>query len=171
MNDDKTVTVGSAAADNNTVVMIDDVAGALRITVEEESTGRRIPGAVVTITTMKADGTTETKDYTTDADGQIYLPNLPVGNDYSYKVTKIPDGYKLSTAGEDKNVVISAKKVTDSIEKIKEAAAPPPPPAPTSQPVPQTGDNDHQVLWIGLILLGIAGLAALAATKASRKGK
>ncbi|MBR6402171.1 MAG: carboxypeptidase regulatory-like domain-containing protein [Eubacterium sp.] len=118
VNDDGTVTVNSEAAANNTVVMIDDVAGALKITVEEES-GTKVPDAVVTITTMKPDGTTETKEYTTDKDGQIYIPNLPVGNDYSYKVTKVPDGYVVTTTGEETGVVIKAKEVTEKLEKIK----------------------------------------------------
>ena len=46
-----------------------------------------------------------------------------------------------------------------------------PTPSPTPRPVPKTGDSNHPVLWIGLILLGIAGLAAFAAMKASRKRK
>lgn len=44
-----------------------------------------------------------------------------------------------------------------------------PTPSPTPRPVPHTGDRDHPVLWFGLILLGLAGLALAAAAKASRK--
>ena len=45
----------------------------------------------------------------------------------------------------------------------------PPEPTPTPRPVPRTGDNGDPALWIGLILLGIAALALLAALRASRK--
>ena len=121
VNDDKTVTVNSEAAENNTIVMIDDVAGALRIVVEEEGTQRRIPDATVSVTTKKTDGTMETKEYKTDKNGEIYIPNLPTGNEYSYKVTKIPDGYKLTSVGEEKNVEVKAKEVTEKIEKIEVA--------------------------------------------------
>ncbi|MBR6402909.1 MAG: carboxypeptidase regulatory-like domain-containing protein, partial [Eubacterium sp.] len=140
VNDDGTVTVDSTAADNNSIVMIDDVAGALRITVEEEGTGRRIPNAIVSVTTKKTDGTTETKDYTTDTNGQIYIPNLPVGDEYSYKVTKIPDGFKLTSVGEEKNVVIKAKEVTEKIEKIETAQKPTE--ATTESTTETTEDND-----------------------------
>ena len=58
--------------------------------------------------------------------------------------------------------------------KIKAATptpspTPAPTPSPTPHPVPQTGDNDNPVLWVGLILLGIAGLAVPGVMKASRK--
>ena len=104
--------------------MIDDVAGALRITVEEEGTGRRIPNAIVSVTTKQPDGTTVTKEYTTDENGQIYIPNLPVGDDTSYRVTKIPEGYKLTSVGEETNVIIKAKEVTEKLEKIETATKP-----------------------------------------------
>ena len=60
--------------------------------------------------------------------------------------------------------------------KIKAAApTPSPTPAPTPSPTPhsfpKTGDNDNPVLWIGLILLGIVGLAVLGVMKASLKRK
>ena len=43
--------------------------------------------------------------------------------------------------------------------------------APTPRPVPKTLDNSSPALWIGLILVGIAGLAVLTVMKASRKRK
>ncbi len=46
-------------------------------------------------------------------------------------------------------------------------------PTQTSAPrtVPKTGDSNHPVLWLGMICLGMAGLAAVAALKVSRKRK
>ena len=43
--------------------------------------------------------------------------------------------------------------------------------APTPRPVPKTLDNSSPALWIGLILVGIAGLAVLTVMKASLKRK
>ena len=44
-------------------------------------------------------------------------------------------------------------------------------PGPTVRPVPHTGDSSHPFLWIGLVLLGFAGMGLLAARKVSRKRK
>lgn len=119
VDEDGTITLDSETADNNTIVMIDNPAGALKFTVEEEETGDGVKGAIITITTMKTDGTTETKPYTTDRDGMIYIPNLPVGNDYSYKYTTIPEKYVVSSMGEETGVVVNSKKVTEKTIKIK----------------------------------------------------
>ncbi|MBO4591628.1 MAG: carboxypeptidase regulatory-like domain-containing protein [Eubacterium sp.] len=54
----------------------------------------------------------------------MYIPNLPVGNEYSYKVTKVPDGYVVSTAGEETGVEIKAKEVTEKLDKIKKEQKP-----------------------------------------------
>ena len=119
VDEDGTITLDSGTADNNTIVMIDNPAGALKFTVEEEETGDGVKGAIITITTMKTDGTTETKEYTTDSDGMIYIPNLPVGNDYSYKYTTIPEKYVVSSMGEETGVVVNSKIVTEKTIKIK----------------------------------------------------
>ena len=42
-------------------------------------------------------------------------------------------------------------------------------PTPTPRPVPKTGDSGEPSLWLLLVLLGFAGLAAAAALKASGK--
>ena len=34
-------------------------------------------------------------------------------------------------------------------------------PTATPKPVPKTGDSDHPALWLGLMLLGLIGIAAL----------
>ena len=119
VDEDGTITLDSGTAENYTIVMIDNPAGALKFTVEEEETGDGVKGAIITITTMKTDGTTETKPYTTDRDGMIYIPNLPVGNDYSYKYTTIPEKYVVSSMGEETGVVVKPKEVTEKTIKIK----------------------------------------------------
>ncbi|MBO4591627.1 MAG: hypothetical protein J5684_03590, partial [Eubacterium sp.] len=50
---DGTVTVAGNVSDEKKVVMVDAPAGALRIVIEEEETGDKVPNAVVTVTTMK----------------------------------------------------------------------------------------------------------------------
>ena len=119
VDEDGTITLDSGTAENYTIVMIDNPAGALKFTVEEEETGDGVKGAIITITTMKTDGTTETKPYTTNSYGMIYIRNLPVGNDYSYKCTTIPEKYVVSSMGEETGVVVKPKEVTEKTIKIK----------------------------------------------------
>ena len=80
------------------------------------------------------------------------------------------------SVGDHKVKISFADGTVETPLKIKAAAptpspTPAPTPSPTPHPVPQTSDNDNPVLWIGLILLGIVGLAVLGAMKASRKRK
>ena len=46
-----------------------------------------------------------------------------------------------------------------------------PVPTATPKPVPKTGDVGNPALWLGLILLGVVGVAVLGVTKPSRKRK
>lgn len=80
------------------------------------------------------------------------------------------------SVGDHKVTISFTDGTVETSLKIKAAAPTPfPTPAPTPSltphPVLQTGDNDNPVLWIRLILLGIADLAVLVAMKASRKRK
>ena len=60
---------------------------------------------------------------------------------------------------------------TDNVSFTVGKAAQAAPAAPTPRPVPKTLDNSSPALWIGLILVGIAGLAVLTVMKASRNRK
>ena len=80
------------------------------------------------------------------------------------------------SVGDHKVKISFADGTVEAPLKIKAAApTPSPTPAPTPSPTPhsfpKTGDNDNPVLWIGLILLGIVGLAVLGVMKASLKRK
>ena len=147
VNPDGTVTVDSATADNNTVTMIDDPAGALKITVEDDETGAGVKDAVISITTMKTNGTTETSDYLTDSDGEIYIPNLPVGNEYSYKYKTIPEKYVVSSLGEETGVSIEAKTVTPKTIKIKKnyVSTPTENQKPTSRDLRENGEEQELI--------------------------
>ena len=97
-----------------------------------------------------------------------YMATLAVGN-HTLKV-------KFSDGSVTIPVKIKAAVPTDSPSPSPTPAptlspSPAPTSTPTPHPVPQTGDNDNPALWIGLILLGIAGLAVLVTMKASRKRK
>ena len=108
-----------SSTDAKKLVMIDDLGGILRITVQEEDTNRLVPGAEVKVTTVKPDGTKETKTYTTDSEGKIRITNLPASNEYSYEVTKVPEGYKVTTDGSKTAVAVEKGKETKELEKIK----------------------------------------------------
>ena len=89
------------------------------------------------------------------------LEKLAVG---AYTVSILFDDGQVDTT-------LTIKAAATPTATATPTAAPTPAPTSTPRPVPKTGDSDHPVLWIGLILLGIAGLAALAAIKVSRKRK
>ena len=90
----------------------DDSTGDLVITVLDEKTKKPVPNAVITIT--RPDGTTGT--YTTDENGQVVLTDVPTG-DYVVTVTKVPDGYHVTT-GKTSRVVVKKNKTTNYTEYI-----------------------------------------------------
>ena len=101
--------------------IIKTVRGGIIITVYDEETGDVVPGAEVTITTP--DGVTGT--FITDSDGQVkeYAQKDQFGNytqlpgTFTYVVTKVPDGYKVTTGESQKGTVI-AEKLTELEARI-----------------------------------------------------
>ncbi|MCR5543006.1 MAG: carboxypeptidase regulatory-like domain-containing protein, partial [Eubacterium sp.] len=118
VGDDGKVASSSALGDDG-VVMIDDLGGAFTVKVVEEETGTPVPNATIEIT--KPDGTTET--VTTDENGEVIVTNLPDGEEYTYKVVKVPDDYDVKTGGTDK-VTIEKGKTIDKTEEIAPKAEP-----------------------------------------------
>ena len=43
--------------------------------------------------------------------------------------------------------------------------------SPTPKPVPRTGDSEHPLLWAGMILIGLLGLAVIGGIAAAAKRK
>ncbi|MBQ8951165.1 MAG: hypothetical protein IJ065_08455, partial [Eubacterium sp.] len=107
--------------------------GGIVITVYDEETGNVVPNAEVTITTP--DGNTKT--FITDSEGQVkeYSKTDEYGNytqepgTFTYVVTKVPTGYKVTT-GESQTGVVEAGKLTELEARIS----------------PKTGGLDIQVL-------------------------
>ena len=101
--------------------IIKTVRGGIIITVYDEETGDVVPNAEVTITTP--DGVTKT--FVTDADGQVkeYAQKDQFGNytqlpgTFTYVVTKVPDGYKVTT-GESQTGTVIAEKLTELEARI-----------------------------------------------------
>ena len=118
VGDDGKVASTNALGDDG-VVMVDDIGGAFTVKVVEEETGTPVPNATIEIT--KPDGTTET--VTTDENGEVIVTNLPDGEEYTYKVVKVPDGYDVKTGGTDK-VTIEKGKTIDKREEIAPKAEP-----------------------------------------------
>ena len=84
----------------------DDDKGDLIVTILDEKTKKPVPNAVVTI--QNPDGSTGT--YTTDENGQIILKKVPAG-DYKITVTKVPDGYHVTT-GKTETAIVKKNKET-----------------------------------------------------------
>ena len=95
--------------------VIKTVRGGIIITVYDEETGDVVPNAEVTITTQEGN----TDSFITDADGQVkeYAKKDQFGNytqipgTFTYVVTKVPEGYKVTT-GEYQTGVVEAEKLT-----------------------------------------------------------
>ena len=101
--------------------VIETLLGGLDIIVVEEDTGRVVPGAKVLVT--KPDGTTE--ECVTDKNGMItkFAQKDEFGNytsplgKYTYKVTWVPDGYKV-TLNEENEGVVKKGELTSLESKI-----------------------------------------------------
>ena len=86
--------------------------GNLLITVIEEKTGKRVPGAVVEV---KSQDGKVIKTLETNEDGQILLKDIPAGG-YKVTVKTVPDGYNVTTGREDFVTVVAGS--TEEFEAI-----------------------------------------------------
>ena len=95
--------------------------GGIIITVYDEITGEVVPGAKVVVT--EPDGTQH--EYVTDENGQVteYAQKDEFGNytaepgKYTYKVTEVPEGYRV-TVGEEQDAEVVVSKLTELEAKI-----------------------------------------------------
>ena len=95
--------------------------GGIIITVYDEETGDVVPGATIVVT--EPDGSEH--EYTTDENGQVtvYAKKDEYGNytaetgDYTYKVTKVPEGYRV-TVGEEQEAEVVTSELTELEAKI-----------------------------------------------------
>ena len=100
------------------------VTGRLSIHVSEEDTGADVPGAEIEVTGPENwPGTnSRTKKFTTNENGNIVDENgnevlTVTPGDYTYKVTKVPDGFKV-TVGQTDTVKVPANKEGHGEAKI-----------------------------------------------------
>ncbi len=130
--------------DEHTIESGKDAVYIVKRSVEDDRTFDNYTGATVDGKEIPENGSTAEKGSLILTLKSSYLDTLSVGD---HKVT-----------------ILFTDRTVEAPLKIKATA-------PTPRPVPQTGDKDNPVLWIGLILLGIAGLAVLAVLKSFRKRK
>ncbi len=115
-NNSKTDTVKAGLKTTFTFVLEKtkaDEKGKLIITVTDEKTGNTVPNAEVKVT--YPDGSTKT--HTTDSNGKITLTETPTGT-YITEVTKVPEGYTVTT-GKTDTAVVEDGKTTEKEIKIK----------------------------------------------------
>ena len=133
--------------------------------------------AVYTVKRNANDADETFKNYTGAAvDGKAIPAGGSTAESGSLVLTLKSSYLDTLSVGDHKVKISFADGTVETPLKIKAAApTPSPTPAPTPSPTPhlfpKTGDNDNPVLWIGLILLGIVGLAVLGVMKASLKRK
>ena len=140
--------------------------GNLTITVTDELTGKKVPGAVVQI--KDPSGNISTKK--TDSNGEIRLTNTPIGK-YTVTITGVPDGYTKSTGTPsivevttvDRTVDILIKKPpvtsngTNSANKSNNTN--------NSNEIlkksPKTGDTGYTPIALAMMVISIVGLAGI----------
>ena len=116
---------------------------------------------------VTVDGKKVPKDGSTAEQGSLKLTLKS-----SYLDTLSAGEHKVKISFTDGTVKTTLKiKAAEPTEEPTAEPTAEPTPNPTHRPVPKTGDGGNPALWIGLILLGLAGLAVLGMLKASRKRK
>ena len=159
--------------------------GGLTILVLEEGTNRVVPGATVEVEAPEGktfpDGSTKII-VTTDKDGKVTsyqgkdgkTIDLTTGlepGDYKITVTKVPDGYKVST-GQTSTVTVKKGEVAEHVALISTADKAPDTPSagpntPSSSTTPKTpatttsvntGDSMNVVPYIIIMVLALAGI-------------
>ncbi len=89
--------------------------GDLVITVVDEKTGAKVPGATVTVKDPQGNVVPNSQggnEFTTDSEGKIELPNLtPVGN-YSVIVNTVPSGYTQPSGTPTKVTVVAGQSTS-----------------------------------------------------------
>ena len=140
--------------------------GNLEITVKDETTDKPVPDASVDITDPSGDKDT----HITDKSGKISLTDVPAG-DYTVEVTKVPDGYTVTTGKKTTITVKENETVTDEIKVTNSVSTTEATKTPnntsnvtstnTSDKKIETGDNFNAKTPITLWIISLAGIAAL----------
>lgn len=130
--------------------------GKLLITVRDEKTGKPVPNAKVAV----KDSNGKTKIYTTDANGQIKISKIAVG-EVKITVQRVPLGYTVKT---DKTKTVNVAKNKTTKETVIIGNSPSPRSASASSE-PETGDWYHVSVPVALLIFLLSGAAVLYVTK------
>lgn len=148
------------------------VPGDLVITVVDEKTGAKVPGATVTVKDPQGNVVTNSQggnEFTTDGDGKIELPNLtPVGN-YSVIVNTVPNGYTQPSGTPTKITVVAGQSTTLTVTITKPVtggvSSSNPPANNTSNnsitKAPKTGDISYIPVAVIMMILSALGFAGV----------
>ena len=158
----KTLTVTKGAIAEHVAKINNAGTGNLEVTVTDEATNKPVPDASVDITDPS--GTKDT--HTTDTNGKVTLSNVPTG-EYTVEVTKVPDGYTVTT-GQKTTVTVKENDTAKDEIKVSDSAVSKTPNQTTavtatnnSDKAVQTGDNFNAKTPITLWIISLMGIAAL----------
>ena len=127
--------------------------GNLEIVVRDEKTKDPVPNATVEI--VYPDGHKE--EALTDDHGQITKNNTPIG-EYTITVTKVPEGYDVST-GQSAKALVETNKTTRHIAEIVTKTTV------TTDSTAKTGDSFEVVVPIALLIYSAAAMIILGCGK------
>ena len=158
----KTLTVTKGAIAEHVAKINNAGTGNLEVTVTDEATNKPVPDASVDITDPS--GTKDT--HTTDTNGKVTLSNVPTG-EYTVEVTKVPDGYTVTT-GQKTTVTVKENDTAKDEIKVSDSAVSKTPNQTTavtatnnSDKAVQTGDNFNAKTPITLWIISLMGIVAL----------
>lgn len=140
--------------------------GNLTITVTDELTGQKVPGAVVQI--KDPSGNVSTKK--TNSNGEIRLENTPIGK-YTVTITGVPDGYTKPTGTPSTVEVTTVDRTVDILIKKPPVTANGTNNANKSNNTnnsneilkksPKTGDTGYTPIALAMMVISIVGLAGI----------
>jgi uncharacterized surface anchored protein len=120
------------------------IRGNVKLTKVDKATGTKLPLAIFDLYDTNGE---QIGVYITDANGELFIENLPYGFGYKLVENEAPEGYKLGNVEFAFDITEDGVTLEFTAENEK---------APTPEN-PKTGDDRNPVLWT--VLLGIAAIA------------
>ncbi len=157
---------------------------------EMQTRSQEIPGGLLQNAGRRAAGAKPAGTSVTDSNGRVTLlieggktaviSGLPDGTAYAAEqpAGSMPEGFSQGSAegaegsirgGEESRVTFNNNYQGNGSNTPEPTKTPEPTNTPKPHPVPKTGDSSPLLLWLGMALLGMIGISAMALRKSGKK--